>query len=54
MFITAVIGTSITIAIVYSNAASSNLHSIDTTLKSDAPALPSHENSYVFKNTVTP
>ena len=53
MFITAVIGTSITIAIVYSNAASSNLHSIDTTLKSDAPALPSHENSYVFENTVT-
>ena len=52
MFITVVIGTSITIAIVYSNAASSNLHSIDTTLKSDAPSLPRQEKSYAFKKAI--
>merc|ERR1712198_677663 len=49
MFITVVIGTSITIAIVYSNAASSNLHSIDTTLKSDALSLPRQEKNHAFK-----
>ena len=52
MFITVVIGTSITIAIIYSHPGSFHPHSIDTTLKSNAPSLHGSQTRNKIKETI--
>ena len=53
MFITVVIGTSITVAIIYTRTGPYHHHSIDTTLKSSSVSLPNDQSYYTIKDTIT-
>lgn len=53
MFITVVIGTSITVAIIYTRNGPYHHHSIDTTLRSSSLLLPNDQSYYSVKDTIT-
>ena len=53
MFITVVIGTSITVAIIYTRTGPYHHHSIDTTLKSSSVSLPNDQSYYSINDAIT-